>query len=389
MPSRAPHTAEPGPATGRLPARRDARAPAVGPGTQVAVDAVGRVVTDRPLSPRDVLRLQRTVGNHAVTRLLGVSSGPPGPVQRDEAWTRQADKGMDAFVTGLDKLVNGNAKAIIANPLGVPDADGYLRRWLGLVASFAGAWRDSDGDVGAALAAEPFVYTAFGYAVESLTNLSAKATLGGDLPAKHTIALQATRGHTRPDLVVKNDLGKDVGWFDITASRSETHIDRKTGSGWGTRDYVAEVTYPSLGEDDLVKICRNALAGTTSSKDLERLATLSAENRVRRAKLYAKAAGHVVLAFKTVEDESNMSKRRSKFEKTLGPLMTNDGEAGKLTPAAAKGLIAEVTPTLATGWSELGQSYAKFAALAGYKKEQARGGSSEQARELIYGLPVE
>jgi hypothetical protein len=55
---------------------------------------------------------------------------------------------------------------------------------------------------------------------------------------------------TRPDIVVKDDDGDEVGWFDITAENNQNHIDRKTHSGWRTKPYVAEILYPSMANID-------------------------------------------------------------------------------------------------------------------------------------------
>jgi hypothetical protein len=63
--------------------------------------------------------------------------------------------------------------------------------------------------------------------------------------------LQASRGMTRPDFVVHDDNGTEVGWFDITSEGSLGHIDKKTGSGWTNKPYVAEITYKPLDVSDL------------------------------------------------------------------------------------------------------------------------------------------
>lgn len=358
MPSRAQAPAKERPAAEPAAARAEARGP--------EVEAV-------PAGPRDVLRLQRTLGNQAVARMLGV-------VQRAESWTQHKDKAMDPFVTKLDALVNKSAGHIVASPLGVPDTDGYLKRWMGLVASFAKSWKDSGGKLEVALAEEPFVFASYGYAVESMTNAVLESQLGGDLPKGHKIALQASRGHTRPDIVVKNGEGEDVGWFDITASVSETHIDKKTGSGWTTRPYVAEVTYPSLTTSTLETICANTLKNDVSSEEMEKLKEMAKANKSVREKQYTKTAGLVALAIKSVDDKSDMAKRRRAFEETLWWLMTGD-DSDKLSPAAAKGLIAEV-------WRLRWDSYSKAAGDAGYKGAHAKGARAEQARELIYNLSV-
>ncbi|NES45775.1 hypothetical protein, partial [Moorena sp. SIO2C4] len=298
-------------------------------------------------------------------------------IQRAQAWTRRADDNFDSFVLELDKLVNNLADNILKNPLRIPDVDGYTKRWIALVTSFTDTYKMS-GSLDDALKKEPFIYASYGYAVESLTNASIKTNkLDPYLPTGMQIVLQGTRGHTRPDLVIKEQLtDKDIAWFDITASQSEAHIDQKTGSGWSNRPYVAEVTYPSLTRKSLEELADAVLKNHLSPQELEDLKKLVEAHKFEQDKQLNKAADLVKQAVDSVQYQTNMAKRRTEFETEMARLL---GETKKLRPQEAKGWITVVH-------SRLGYSYTKLAAEAGYKGETARGPNTERAASIIYSL---
>lgn len=299
-----------------------------------------------------------------------------GVIQRNLAWNHErSDTQLDSFVGKLDELVNQAAQTILTSPRSIEESDGYLTRWKATVTSFVDKFQESK-DLAAAKKEERFIYSAYGYAVESLTNLDIKnGALKSHLPDKFNVSLQATRGHTRPDVVVKNGEGTDVGWFDITASMSETHIKDKTGSGWTTHDYVAEVTYPSLDDTALMTLIQNALKATVSSEELERLREVANANRQRRDTALKNAATQVTTAIKNVESITNMANRAKAFEEQLAKEFDIEQ---KLLPRTAKGVLAEVATVL-------GEAYSKLAGSAGYKGDNQRGLNREAAQELIYG----
>ncbi|MDP2314524.1 MAG: hypothetical protein Q8P41_16600 [Pseudomonadota bacterium] len=383
---------EPTPRTPGL-ARPDARA--VG-----AANPAARATTDRLADPLAVHALRDPL----LSRPAAHAPAPPArqaptskAVQRDPAWTDQhTDKAYDGFVTGLDGVVNKMAAAVIAAPLGIPDVDGYTGRWKTLVTAILADAKlraakldevggDAETNTGkallGALSDTPFIHAAYGYAVESLANASMNTgSLDSALPNGHTLSTQATRGATRPDIVTKN-AGKDVGWFDITASASEAHIFNKTGSGWTTRPYVAEVTYPSLGLKDVVSIVGKAAGSGVALKDLG--AALEASQKDRAARL-DKLFGLVKLSLLSVEHIGNMTTRAREFEETLGALLgvkDSDGNDMKVSPSTAKSLLALVTST----YDGLG-SFAKAAAAAGYKGKKNQGRDPELATEVLYAL---
>lgn len=216
------------------------------------------------LAPAHVLQLQRTLGNRAVGRLLGRGAAP---VQRKQEWKAKnhPDNLLDGFAGALDGAVQAAAAAAL-EPDSLPDTDGYLKLWKDTTVILrtqqsSGTGIDKPGKEridndemseeaqAEAEAAKAFAAARYGYAVESLA--SSDAGLGAALPDGCSYQLQATRGMTRPDVVVTHNVRGEIGWFDITSEGNIGHIDQKTGSGWKTRPYVAEITYPVL---DISKI---------------------------------------------------------------------------------------------------------------------------------------
>jgi hypothetical protein len=307
-------------------------------------------------------------------------------IQREPAWKRQADASYDDLVGRLDKLVNDNAAFVVANPLAIPVDDGYVSRWNEVIASFASKLVET-GNPEDAFTQEPFIYAAFGYAVESLTNWQvATGALNDVLPAHTKPRLQATRGHTRPDLVIVNEtLGGDLAWFDITASNSETHINGKTGSGWSTNGWVAEVTYPSLTEETLTTMAAKVASGKAgSSASLGDLAERVKAHRERQALQLGQAFLHVKTVLDAVDDIYSAVKRRSKFNKKVGKAFGLTNADGKpwVVPSLAKGLLRLL---FGRGYFT---SYAKVANEAGYDSGNQSGGDTETAKELVYNLKV-
>ena len=344
------------------------------------------------------------------------------PLQFFPAWSRQHDSSLDAFVNNLDNIVNEKAEAVLSDPLGIPDADGYIKNWKKVYRAFAAAYESSGYDLARAKAEAPFIYTAYGYAVESLTNLAInKGDLNSFLPYGAWVSTQATRGHTRPDLVVKD--GGDIGWFDITASASETHIDDKTGSGWSTRPYVAEVTYPSLDDQRLLRLVAGGnqhkssilggaaigavglgalgaiwgpvgiaagaviggvaggIAGWQKSRsdarnrqDAMHMA-LTEQRQERQRK--DRALGRIIEdSLSHVSRIGNMADCRREFETDLARRL---GLADKLAPRTAKGLLAL--------YQEAGgYSFAYVARQAGYDTAHQGGRNREEALEILYQL---
>jgi hypothetical protein len=149
------------------------------------------------------------------------------------------------LAAALDGFVQKAAQVALESPEALAGVDGYTTLWqdtaLLLMADRDGLVED---DQAAEVAvAKSFGAARYGYAIES--HACAQA-LGGALPDGYAYQLQASRGMTRPDIVVFDDSKAEVGWFDITSEGSLGHIDLKTGSSWKTKPYVAEFTYPPL-----------------------------------------------------------------------------------------------------------------------------------------------
>jgi hypothetical protein len=362
-----------------LEQQREGRVPAT---TQIA----GVAVNDDPALEREadeIAHKAAQVGTEAAQHRTSAGEGGGnggGAVQRMPAWVNQPDGQLDNFVNELDALANHSAVLVLRDPLlgSITYTDGYIARWKAVVASFANELTASSGNLQTALKQEPFIYAAYGYAVESLTNAQIVAgVLDSYLPRSATVSVQSTRGHTRPDVVVKDSSGGDVGWFDLTASASQTHIQGKTGSGWQTRAYVAEVTYPSLDNKDLVALVNATLtpaSGGSGSAILHNLTHLVAQNAAMRQKKLSDAGDLVEEVIDLVEDIGNKTERRARFELELAKKFK---VPQKLSPGVAKGLLAQV-------WPFISSSYAKLAAAAGYTGDHNRGPNTEGAAELIY-----
>jgi hypothetical protein len=197
-----------------------------------------------------VAHLQRSIGNRAMASMLAPRRDGRRVLRRHPVWkpANHLDNRFDAFVAALDQAVQDGATAAL-DPARLPDTDGYLRLWRDTALILRGAidgtldLNDPD-DVAEVTAAQRFGPARYGYAVESLA--CGSAGLSAALPVGCSYQLQATRGMTRPDIVVTHATDGEIGWFDITSHASIGHIDRKTGNGWRTRPYVAEITYPVL-----------------------------------------------------------------------------------------------------------------------------------------------
>ncbi|WP_082127305.1 eCIS core domain-containing protein [Calothrix sp. 336/3] len=91
-----------------------------------------------------------------------------------------------------------------------------------------------------------FLYTSFGYAIETLASKSLARTIQG-----MNVDLQVASGSTRPDIVLTLPNGTVVAWLDITSEGSKGHVKQKSGTGWTSHPYVAEILYPALKPSDV------------------------------------------------------------------------------------------------------------------------------------------
>ncbi len=148
---------------------------------------------------------------------------------------------IETYVTNLNEAVNKAWAVLLATPLinGYQQLDGYTNRWVNLI-------QQNVQPTG--------LHTAFGYAVETLAT---RSPLSPIVPAGLNVLLQNTRGGTRPDIILTFQ-HNDVAWLDITASASGGHIDFKE-NGWRRAPGVAEVTYPSIGQADIIAMNAKAI----------------------------------------------------------------------------------------------------------------------------------
>lgn len=151
-------------------------------------------------------------------------------------------KAAETYETALDNSVDTAYKHMLQAPdlKNHNDVDGYI-----------GHWNKVWDNVRTTQKIPKNFAAAFGYAVESMST----KVIPTAIPDGYEIFLQGERGGTRPDVVlVKNK--KDIAWYDITASKSETHIDKKKGD-WGNMPHVSEITYPSVTENEIQIMLQN------------------------------------------------------------------------------------------------------------------------------------
>ena len=143
---------------------------------------------------------------------------------------------MDKFADKLHELVLEAAKKCLT-PLSLDPGLAFFKRWQ----ETATAYLIDNND-------KAFLHARYGYAVETYVN-EKLSTLAGSLPFGYSVHKQVTFGGSRPDVVVRNGVQKDLAWFDITSEDSQGHIYLKYHRGWKDRPYVAEITYPALDLD--------------------------------------------------------------------------------------------------------------------------------------------
>ena len=178
---------------------------------------------------------------------------PSHAIQRRVAWkaNNHPDNTLDGFANTLNGLVLDAATSAFDDATTLPDVDGYTRLWGDTANIIAGVDPNTleGDDLQEYRSARRFSNARYGYAVESLA-CSNHDALQTALPDGYTYQLQAGRGMTRPDIVVRDDDDDEVAWFDITSENSINHIDRKTHSGWRNKPYVAEILYPTMTNID-------------------------------------------------------------------------------------------------------------------------------------------
>jgi hypothetical protein len=264
------------------------------------------------------------------------------PVQRRPLWKddNHPDRTLDGFMTALDDIVDASATLAKDHPEALDtQLDNYVKLWVETAELLQGA-RTGDVDVddpaiAAALqVARTFAYARYGYAIESYACKvqENKTKLQDALPRGWTYELQGSRGMTRPDIIVKDDSSTEVGWFDITSEGQKGHIDKKTGTGWRDKPYVAEVLYPTLDPTEIG-------TGTLSIGEKTRLR--NATRRAQRAwrQFLDRKKDDVLSDWQGVSQGlTSAAAMRSNMQMILsGAVMLREGE--KVTPKIATGLL--------------------------------------------------
>jgi hypothetical protein len=162
------------------------------------------------------------------------------------------------FVQKLDALVQ-EARSVALNWPAFANENGYLGLWHGAASSFFGNPHP--------YLLPPFFHARFGYAIETIASKQLNSVEYG-----LTVSLQVNAGMTRPDIVLVLAPYGEVAWIDITASNDTGHIKKKGGTGWTTRPFVYEITYPSLDPIEIMQGMNNPVmqqVGAFSAHKLE------------------------------------------------------------------------------------------------------------------------
>lgn len=179
-----------------------------------------------------------------------VAYAPPEPFAGKETVQREVVESVhvknqhhDAAVDyekRLDNAVDKSFMHVISAPkLGI-SVDGHTDKWA----------EDWDNHIKGKKV--DLFAASFGYAIESLaTNIYLPPPPGG-----YTLALQAVRENTRPDVVLLYK-GDDAAWLDITAKNSQGHIWDKGPPYWKQANHASEIAYPSLDNGYLTMMEKN------------------------------------------------------------------------------------------------------------------------------------
>jgi hypothetical protein len=174
---------------------------------------------------------------------------PSATLQRTPIWLRDGvrDVRVTHFAESVERRVLSAYGFVLANPslgahaaLSTRDSDGHIGQWLR-------EWAAG----GAAAFPWAMFHANAGYAIESLATFLSL----GDAPVGTYAMAQVVKGNTRPDLVLYDTAGTELGWLDITARRSAGHVEAKAGD-W-LKPANAEILYPSFTDSDFAVMQAN------------------------------------------------------------------------------------------------------------------------------------
>lgn len=286
-------------------------------------------------------------------------SGAEQALQRRTVWVKKTPD-LQRFGEELGRLVEEAALNVLVRPDNIRAQGGRIDRWYRCYGVFIEDRTRTN-----------FLHANFGYAVEALVYAEIKRkVLDKHLPEGWRIATEVDHGTTRPDIVVYDESGTEQGWFDITASESENHIDEKVGSGWATKPNVAEVIYQSLDPDELTIGVGTPADRVKNRRLLE--AEKKAENAANEA-LYK----HVSEVAEKMQQALNVGEKRKYFEyamfEQLDRVASNARLGGdKLDPAVARSILAQIDPS--------------WLAFFGYKGENAKKRDRQALGRILEGL---
>ncbi|MDA3644773.1 hypothetical protein LZ318_24380 [Saccharopolyspora indica] len=293
-------------------------------------------------APDAVPALQRSIGNAAVVRLLTerretvgpavtrTDSASPAhgganvPVQREIKWHRQTGTDLVAFGQSLSGLVELAAQTVLHNADSVPvGGSGHIDRWHTAYRTYLESGKkDTD-----------LVHARFGYAVEAVVQswLETDKKLDHLLPDGYTIDFQVGSGNTRPDIRLLDSSKKAIAWFDVTSTEQVNHVLKKDGSGWTTKDYVAEVMYPKLDLSNLSP-SDSGPAGAAKRRG-------QAKDKQQRKEQRIQALGKATREVYDSMTATSAKDKQNHFEVEMGKKV---GDGAKLAPAAAKALLSRL-----------------------------------------------
>lgn len=263
-------------------------------------------------------------GHEAITRpSTGEQDGAGGPIQRVIEEYRGMNSQFSKYGAAVDRLVEEVAQQIMSDPANVPlGGNGHVDNWHRAYQEYVA----SDGTK------VDLLHANFGYAVEAVVESRLRSgEVNHLLPAYHQPDYQVAVVHTRPDIVITDGLGRHVGWLDITSTRRKGHIFTKQSGGWTTKDYVAEVMYPSV---DLT-LLSGSKPGPAGAAKRRAQATEKEQSKQRKTEALGQAARKI---FDSMTATSNKDKS-TYLEEQLGR-RSSTGE--KLGPATAKALMARL-----------------------------------------------
>ncbi len=259
----------------------------IGEGESRAPEKVSQLRSAMPPDGEERSRFQQAANQSPqVTQLRHLhQAAKGGPVKQLKAVRHNSKKNVDAekqfgkdvqkIAKRVDNLVQESYLKALSWEQFHEEGKGYLKTWY----KTAKAYSEKPDTL------PSFFHARFGYAVETLVN---RVLESANLPLD--VELQATHGHTRPDIVLSekgSNPRNEVAWLDITSEASQGHIFAKDGGGWKNRPFVYEITYPALDPTKILTGSDDPMMGELGEYQASRMKLISqgllrADNKMRR-----------------------------------------------------------------------------------------------------------